>query len=183
MRSSRLAERVPELRVRLLGLTVRVSGTPRQPEARQPAPLGPAQAAPRAGDALPCWVIAWRGAALGEAELAALCARLGLHPERRDAAGDGDFEQDEALVGSRAEPSAILLLAEGWEAPDKATRRFIAALRRGNVRPIFVGVLLGSEHAPALAIWRDRLRLLEDPLLSVEAVVERSPAGTQAAGR
>jgi hypothetical protein len=119
-------------------------------------------------------VIAWRGAALSEPELATLCARLGLRPERRDSAGDGEFEQDEALIASRTELSAVLLLAEGWEAPDKATRRFIAALRRGNVRPVFVGVLLDSEQAPALAVWRDRLRLLEDPLVSVEAVVERA---------
>jgi hypothetical protein len=180
-RSARIAERVPELRARLLGLTVRVSGTPWQPEALQPAARGPAPAAPRAAGALACWVIAWRGAALGEPELGALCARLGLRPERRDSAGDGEFEQDEALLGSQAGLPAVLLLAEGWEAPDKATRRFIAALRRGNVRPVFVGVLLDSEHAPALAIWRDRLRLLEDPLVSVEAVVARSPRGAQAA--
>ena len=175
-RSTRLAERVPELRARLLGLTVRVSGTPWQPEALQPAPLEPAHASPRAASALPCWVVAWRGAALGEPELGALCTRLGLRPERRDAAGDGEFEQDEALIGSQPELSAVLLLAEGWEAPDQATRRFIAALRRGNVRPVFVGVLLESEHTQALTIWRDRLRLLEDPLVSVEAVVGRSPA-------
>lgn len=175
-RSARLAERVPELRARLLGLTVRVSGTPWQPEALQPEPLGSAHASPPAATALPCWLIAWRGAALGEPELGALCARLGLRPERRDAAGDGDFEHDEALIAPQAELSAVLLLAEGWEAPDKATRRFIAALRRGNARPVFVGVLLESEHAQALGIWRDRLRLLEDPLVSVEAVVGRSPA-------
>jgi hypothetical protein len=174
-RSARLAERVPELRARLLGLTVRVSGTPWQPEVLQPQPLESAHASPVAS-ALPCWLIAWRGAALGEPELAALCARLGLRPERRDAAGDGDFEQDEALIASHAELSAILLLAEGWEAPDKATRRFIASLRRGNARPVFVGVLLEPEHGQALTIWRDRLRLLEDPLVSVEAVVRRSPA-------
>jgi hypothetical protein len=175
-RSARLAERVPELRARLLGLTVRVSGTPWQPEALQPAPLGAVQPSPRAASALPCWLIAWRGAALGEPELVALCARLGLRPEQRDAAGDGEFEQDEALIGSHAELPAVLLLAEGWEAPDKATRRFISALRRNSARPVFVGVLIESEHAPALAIWRDRLRLLEDPLVSVEAVVERPGA-------
>jgi hypothetical protein len=173
-RSARLLERVPELRGRLLGWTVQVSGTPWQPEALEPAPPGASLAPPAPASALPCWVIAWRGAALSEPELARLCARLGLRPERRDSAGDGEFEQDEALIASCTELSSVLLLAEGWEAPDKATRRFIAALRRGNVRPVFVGVLLDSEHAPALAVWRDRLRLLEDPLVSVEAVVERA---------
>ena len=180
-RSARLAERVPELRARLLGLTVRVSGAPWQPEAPEPEPFGPARASPQGDSALSCGVIAWRGAKLAGPELAALCARLGLRPERRDAAGDGEFEQDEALIASHAQLSAVLLLAEGWEAPDKATRRFIAALRRGNVRPVFVGVLLDSEHAPALAVWRDRLRLLEDPLVSVEAVVERSRPGAREA--
>ena len=131
--------------------------------------------------ALPCWVIGWRGAALGEEELGALCARLGLLAQRRDAAGDGDFEHDETLLGSAAELPAVLLLVEGWEAPDKATRGFIAGLRRGSARPVFIGVLLDSEATAALAIWRDRLLLLEDPQVSVEAVVTRSRSGAQAA--
>ncbi|MEY4546852.1 MAG: hypothetical protein RL685_3047 [Pseudomonadota bacterium] len=181
-RSARLVERVPELRGRLLGPSVRISGPPWEPEAAGPQPLGAERAARPSASVLPCWVIGWRGAALSEQELGALCARLGLLAQRRSAAGDGDFEHDETLLGSAAELSAVLLLVEGWEAPDKATRRFITGLRRGTDRPVFVGVLLDSEATSALAIWRDRLLLLEDPGVSVEAVVIRSRSAAQVAG-
>jgi hypothetical protein len=180
-RSARLVQRIPELRGRLFGPSVRVSGTPWEPEAAGPQALEATRAARPSASVLPCWVIRWRGAALGEEELGALSARLGLLAQRRDDAGDGDFQHDEGLLGSAAELSAVLLLVEGWEAPDKATRHFIAGLRRAADRPVFVGVLLDSEAAPTLAVWRDRLRLLEDPGVSVEAVVTRAHFGAQAA--
>jgi len=41
--------------------------------------------------------------------------------------------------------------------------------------------LLAAEDAPALRIWRDRLGLLEDPGLSVEAIVTRAPSGAREA--
>jgi hypothetical protein len=123
---------------------------------------------------LPCWLIRWRGASLGGAELEAVCLRLRLRVERRDVAGDGDYERDEALLHGASAEAAVLLLAEGWEAPDKATRRFIEALRKNRARPVFVGVLLEGEGAAegtaALGTWRDRLRLLEDPGVSVESI-------------
>ena len=68
---------------------------------------------------------------------------------------------------------AVLLVVEGWEAPDKATRAFVRALRERGApeRPIFVAVLVAAEGAPELAVWRDRLRLLEDPFLSVQPLL------------
>jgi uncharacterized protein DUF2868 len=168
-RSATLAERVLELRGRLSGVTVGVSRSDPTPDGVAPAaPAAPA-APPRRAQA--GWVIGWRGAALDEADLRTVCERLGLVVERRDAAGDGDFEHDEALLRAPASAAAVLLLADGWEAPDKATRRFIEELRRGSDRPVFVGVLLEAEGTPALAVWRDRLGLLADPRVSVEAVV------------
>jgi hypothetical protein len=167
-RAARLGERVLELRGRLQGVTVHVSRSSEDPDGAAPA-ASPAPGPGRAQTALSCWVIGWRGAALEEAALSAVCARLGLRLERRDAAGDGDFERDEALANEGGF-AAVLLLVDGWEAPDKATRRFAQALRARG-RPLFVGVLVEAEDAPALGIWRDRLGLLEDPGLSVEAIV------------
>lgn len=61
-------------------------------------------------------------------------------------------------------------------APDKATRRFVHAIRQSGEpdRPVFVAVVLASPDAPELSVWRDRLRLLEDPFVSVEPVVARN---------
>jgi hypothetical protein len=178
-RSARLGERVLELRGRLHGVTVHARRASAEPDGA-PGAVSLAPAPARAPGACACWVIGWRGAGLEEAALGAVCERLGLRPERRDAAGDGDFERDEALLGDGApSASAVLLLAEGWEAPDKATRRFVQALRERRERPVFVGVLLEAEGAPALGIWRDRLGLLEDPGLSVEAIVTHAARGSR----
>jgi len=168
-RSAQLAERVLELRGRLYGVTVGVSRSDPTPVAVAPA-VGSAGVGLAPRRALPCWVIGWRGAALDEVELGRVCERLGLSLERRDAAGDGDFDRDEALLATDASPAAVLLLADGWEAPDKATRRFIEALRRGD-RPVFVGLLLETEDAPALGIWRGLLGLLADPRVSIEVIL------------
>ena len=175
-RATRLSERVLELRARLHGVSVRVTPSGIEPGdvARAPS-LAPARATP--GHVLPCWVIAWRGATLGDAELSSACAGLGLSARRHDSAGDGAFERDLALLRDGADLPAVLLLADGWEAPDKATRRFVEALRQDGDRPVFVGVLLDAEDAPALAIWRDRLGLLEDPRVSVAAIVPRPERG------
>lgn len=174
-RSARLAERVLELRGRLYGVTVGVSRSDSSHDIVV-SPAGAAAGLP--GRALPCWVVTWRGAALDEVELRTVCERLGLSIERREAAGDGDFEQDEALLArAEASPGAVLLLADGWEAPDKATRRFVEALRRSE-RAVFVGVLLKEDDTQALGLWRDRLGLLADPGVSVEAIVPSRHART-----
>ena len=168
-RSAALAERVLELRGRVYGVTVGASRF--ESELVSPAPAGLAPARARDARHLPCWVIRWRGATLEASLLEDVCRRLGLSTQRQDAAGDGDQEHDEALLSTGSELRAVLLLVDGWEAPDKATRRFIEQLRRVGDRPVFVGVLLEAQAAPALAIWRDRLGLLQDPGVSVEPIV------------
>jgi uncharacterized protein DUF2868 len=178
-RSRRLGERVLELRGRLHGVTVHVSRAHQEPDGA-PAAAALAPASARAPGAAPCWVIGWRGATLDEATLDTVATRLGLRAARRDTAGDGDFDQDEALLrDGGAGLSAVLLLVDGWEAPDKATRRFVEALRSRRERPVYVGVLLEAEDAPALDIWRDRLGLLADPGLSVAAIVTSAVRGSR----
>jgi hypothetical protein len=121
-----------------------------------------------------CWLIRWRGASLDADDAQALGRRLGLVAVRHDVAGGSDFEPDLALIESMGPAErAVVLVVEGWEAPDKATRHFVQALRlRGAPeRPIFVAVLIAAADAPELALWRDRMRLLEDPFVSVQALV------------
>ena len=174
-RSAGLAERVLELRGRVYGVMVGASRT--ETEQASSAPAAPlATAVATDARSLPCWVLCWRGATLDEARLEDVCRRLGLNAQRRAAAGDGDQAQDEALLSQGSELRAVLLLVDGWEAPDKATRRFIEELRQVRDRPVFIGVLLDAEGSPALAIWRDRLGLLQDPGVSVEPIVARTPA-------
>ncbi|MEO8183434.1 MAG: DUF2868 domain-containing protein [Deltaproteobacteria bacterium] len=180
-RAARLSERVLELRGRLRAGVDVVTSPARSdvPEGAEPLPdLAPPRPRPGQGSE-PCWVIRWRGAALDEAGVAALCGRLGLRAVRQDAAGGSDFGRDAALLeGSTASAATVLLVVEGWEAPDKATRRFVQELRQNGApdRAVFVCVLSVAPDASELALWRDRLRLLQDPFVSVQSIaVSRDP--------
>ncbi|HTV19994.1 MAG TPA: DUF2868 domain-containing protein [Polyangiaceae bacterium] len=183
-RATRLSERVLELRGRLRAGTEVVASPAAAIVGVDPAP--PLVERVAAGLSVrECWVIRWRGAPVGDGEVRALCERLGLSAVRHDLAGGSDFESDRALLDA-AGPSdrAALLVVEGWEAPDKATRRFVRAVReRGAAdRPIFVAVLVESPDAAELGVWRDRLRLLEDPFVSVQALVtSRAASGSELA--
>jgi hypothetical protein len=172
-RSRGLAERVLELRGRVYGVTVGTSRNEPAAASSTPAPLAPVRDPARSAS---CWVLRWRGATLDESLLVEVCRRLGLNERRRDAAGDGDQEHDDGLLTPRSELEAVLLLVDGWEAPDKATRRFIEGLRKVRDWPVFVGVLLEAEAAPELAIWRDRLGLLQDPGVSVQPIATSTPS-------
>jgi hypothetical protein len=180
-RSARLSERVIELRGRLRqGVNVIARAGHPEPDGAPLAPPLLERPLPKLPKQAACWLIRWRGAELGDDDVTALCARLGLEPVRRDAAGGSDVSHDDALLETaRPAADAVLLIVEGWEAPDKATRRFVQALRQKGApdRPIFVCVLLPDENAPELSLWRDRLRLLQDPFVSVQPhVPSRDPA-------
>jgi Protein of unknown function (DUF2868) len=173
-RAARLSERVLELRGRLYGgVEVRVGRAEAALDRAEPAPHALAGPAARAGRRAG-WVIRWRGVQVDAGDVSALCEVLAIDVVREDAAGGSDFSRDEALLASSAASSAaVVLVVEGWEAPDKATRRFVQALRgRGPAdRPVFVCVLLAAADAPELGVWRDRMRLLGDPFVGVEPFV------------
>jgi Protein of unknown function (DUF2868) len=185
-RSARLSERVLELRGRL-SLGTEVIASAALPNEAGPEPAQAlAPRAPAAGPGLrECWVIGWRGALIGADDAQALWRRLGLVEVRHDAAGGSDIEPDRALLeGAGPAERAVVLVVEGWEAPDKATRRFVQALRaRGAAeRPVFVVVLVPRADAPELGVWRDRMQLLEDPFVSVQPLVAaRQPAQPEGA--
>ncbi len=183
-RSRRLSERVLDLRARLrAALELGASSSTPSTGAEQ-APAVVEQLAPAALEQRECWLICWRGAALAPGDAQALLQRLGLVKVRQDVAGSSEFEQDRALItGAGPGERVVVLVVEGWEAPDKATRAFVRALREAGARerPIYVAVLLAAADAPELAVWRDRLRLLQDPFISVQAVVGAA-AGQEVSG-
>jgi hypothetical protein len=174
-RAARLSERVLELRGRLRAGVDVISGPARsEPDGAPAAPIVGERLAAPARAPRACWLIFWRGAVLEEADVAALSRRLGLQVVRRNSAGSSDFSEDAALLeGSTESDAAVLLVVEGWEAPDKATRHFVQAVRRQGApeRPIFVAVLVAGANAPELAIWRDRMGLLQDPFVGVQDTI------------
>jgi uncharacterized protein DUF2868 len=177
-RSRRASERVLELRQRLRAqIEVSASRTHAQPDGAEPAPQVQARSIEASPVARPCWVIRWRGAALEESAEAELCKRLGLSAVRREAAGGSDFSRDSELLQAASQGAeAFVLVVDGWEAPDRATRRFVQGLRQSGAaeRPVFIQVLLAAPDAPELSLWRDRLRLLEDPFVVIEALLASS---------
>jgi hypothetical protein len=110
----------------------------------------------------------------------AIAQNLALEVTSVHHAGGFAAHRDEALTASLGAASgSVSVLAEAWEAPDKSLRNFLAALRNalGPRRALRV-LLIGEAHehgyrAPApedVRVYRDRLTLLEDPYLSVEAL-------------
>jgi hypothetical protein len=186
-RSARVSERVLELRRRLRAqVDVTTSRTHPELDGADAAPDVLERQLPERQPSAGCWLIRWRGAALDESAEASLCEQLGFHVVRRESAGGTDFSRDSELVESMSKSAdAVVLIVEGWEAPDKATRRFVQALRQdgGAGRPVFVSVLLGAADAPELSLWRDRMRLLEDPLVSVEPFVPAVARASSEASR
>jgi len=134
-----------------------------------------------AGDATQCALVLWRDVPpTPQLETAVArqtrCTVTGVH-----AAGGRDYEEGAVDWARRIDGApAVVVLAEGWEAPDKAALRLLRDLRRqlGPRRPITV--LLAQVGAsgvrPSLAtdvrIWEETLAALEDPYLAVEALRE-----------
>jgi hypothetical protein len=87
----------------------------------------------------------------------------------------------------------VTLVAEAWEAPDKSLRHLLAALRsalgpRRALRVALIGEASDQGfRAPSVEdarVFGDRLTLLEDPYLAVEALAATSAApGLDAGGQ
>ena len=94
-------------------------------------------------------------------------------------AGGFDYESDQRAIASIAEADhRVVLLAEGFEAPDKSVRRFLAELRQevGERRTLLVGLVtaedgrLDPSRGDDVELWTNRLRVLNDPYLAVESM-------------
>lgn len=114
----------------------------------------------------------------------ALGRHLGLSVGAVHRAGGVDAASELALCRTLAAKGApVVLVAEAWEAPDKSLRQLLARLRaelgaRVTLRVVLIGE--ASAHGfrePAssdVAVYRDRLTLLEDPYLSIETLPSSS---------
>jgi len=156
-------------------------------ETRSPTPdlaaaVGKRSLAPAlAGGATECALVLWRDLPeTPEIEAAVArqthCTVTGIHT-----AGGRDYEEGTVDWARRVDGApSVVVLAEGWEAPDKATFRLLRELRRQLGPRRLITVLLaqvgsaglGPSLASEVRIWEDSLAALEDPYLAVEALQE-----------
>jgi hypothetical protein len=92
-------------------------------------------------------------------------------------AGGGEDDLGGARLAAELDAAdPVVVVAEAFEAPDRATVRFVRSLREalGPRRHLVVLVVdLGADAVrgaaePDLRVWRDGLARLEDPYLAVE---------------
>ena len=153
---------------------VETGASPAEP-ARPRSPARLARAQTPTGER--CAVVLWRDVPPGKELEAAVarqtrCTIAGVH-----AAGGRDYEEaaaDWARLADGAGP--VVLVAEGWEAPDKALLRLLSGLRRalGPRRLLLVllaqvdGVDVRPSPVGEVRLWEEELARLEDPYLGVE---------------
>jgi hypothetical protein len=154
---------------------------PSPADAGRPEDVRPLSAAP---EVVPspgrCAVVLWRDLAISPRLEEALERTAGCGATDVHSAGGVDFEEgSEAWSRRLAGADRVALVAEGWEAPDRAVCRILAGLRRaaGPQRPLTVWLIDeagegGAAVRPApdaqLRLWREVLGRLEDPYLAVE---------------
>jgi hypothetical protein len=187
LRVRRLLARLPHDDAEVTRLVARLSGPHVEtraplPEAAGHAPGGrlatPAAPAPGA----PCALVLWRDVPGGAPLEASVSRALGRPVLRTRSAGGRDHEDPDpaALAALAAGADPVVVVAEAFEAPDRAARRFLAALRaalgpRRLVLVLLVGAAAGGPRPPRDAdvrVWRDALAALEDPYLAVEPLAE-----------
>lgn len=145
-------------------------------------PVAPTLDLPAAGQAR-CVVLGWADVPLdvGGAERL-VRERFGWTSAALHAVGGAHVAAGQAMVDDlrSADPgSPVVVVAEAFEAPGKALRRFLADLRRaaGQHRPIVVGLVGGSTphwkrpHDADRLLWERAVALLADPYLRVEELV------------
>lgn len=138
---------------------------------------------PAAGTVSSCTVLCWGDVPLSGDEPGALVEqRFGWRTGVVHGAGGKDTAGQHSMLESLASGGArepVVVVAEAWEAPGKAVRRFLRDVRRavGTKRPIVVCLLAGERGAwstPSAedrGLWEQAAALLADPYLRVEAMV------------
>jgi hypothetical protein len=155
-------------------------------EAPEEDALAPAPApvpVPGPGEGGRCAVVLWRDVPGGEALTRAIAAQTHRPVAVVTTAGGREHEEagvDWPAAVDRAEP--VVLVAEAFEAPDRAALRLLADLRRTlgprrHLVVLLVDAVRGLPRPPApgdVRTWRDGLARLADPFLAVEPL--RGPA-------
>jgi hypothetical protein len=124
-----------------------------------------------------CALVLWRDVPASEALTSAVAAQAGCAVAAVQVAGGRDYEEagvDWARLADGADP--VVVVAEPFEAPDRATVRFLRELRgalgpRRHVLVLLTGSAAEKVAGPplqAIRLWREGLSALEDPWLAVE---------------
>lgn len=166
---SRLARRISEPHVETASDAQEAPGGP------APAPtLASADAAP-AGTR--CAIVLWRDLPPEPAIEAAVRRQTGCEVTGVHAAGGLDFDEGGSDWAARLDGSdRVVVVAEGWEAPDRSVLRLLRELRGAAGPRRHLGVLLvdageeGGRPPPEaqVRVWREALARLEDPYLAVD---------------
>jgi len=165
---------------RMAAPTVQVTGDAGGADGAEPA-RAVASRAVRPEDVGPASVVLWRDIPVDEAWVNRALARgFGGNLARLLRAGGADFLADRAVSEELAvHTDPIFIVAEAWEPPDKSIRRFLRFIREaaGKQRPITVALVGRGQQGrftvpdgSDMALWRDRLTLLEDPYIGTAAL-------------
>jgi len=153
-----------------------------EPEAPGPLEPPPPRASGEQGEATSCTVVLWRDVPPGPGLAAAVRRQTGCEPRAIHAAGGLDFDEGGSDWAGRLDPADdVVLVAEGWEAPDRSVLRFLRELRRAAGPRRHLRVLLVDQVEEAdewtrppqdaqVRVWADSLARLEDPHLALEAL-------------
>jgi hypothetical protein len=124
-----------------------------------------------------CAVVLWRDVPAQGALTAAVARHAGCAVEGVHAAGGSAYEEGGAAWARLAAAAGrVVVVAEAWEAPDKAALRLLGRLRealgpRRHVLVLLVDVRGEAVRAPSAAdvrLWEEGIARLEDPYLAVE---------------
>ena len=129
-----------------------------------------------------CVTVLWRDVPGGPALDAAVARQVRCLSSTVAVAGGRDYDErpvDWARLTDGAD--AVIVVAEGWEPPDRSVLRLLRSLRSalGTSRPVrvvLVGPADGARIVPAesqdVQLWRDGLARLADPYVAVEPLGE-----------
>jgi hypothetical protein len=184
-RAARILARLPHADAEVARVVARLTAPhvdARAPRAEAAADL-PAHRAgpgPLAAGTAPCAVVLWRDVPGGAPLEAAVSRALGRPVAWTRRAGGRDHEEAGADWAALADGADLVVVAEGFEPPDRALRRLLVTLRGavGAGRPLTVLLLDAAGSRPTspraedVRVWRDGLAPLEDPYLAVEPLRE-----------
>ncbi len=149
------------------------------PEAAAPAEPGALAPSPNAGPGRRCAVVLWRDVPPSPALQAAVAHHAGreLGPLLPAGGRDGG---EAPTVAALDGADQVLVVAEGFEAPDRAALRLVRQLRLalGPRRRVVVVLVeleadrVGPAPEAEVRMWRDGLARLEDPHVGVEPIRE-----------
>jgi hypothetical protein len=185
LRAARLLSRLPHDDAEVRRVVERLAAPHVETRARSeermaPLPTGGGGAALAAAPGTPCALVLWRDVPGGPALEARVSRALARPVLRVASAGGRDHDEGRAdwgALAAGADPVAVV--AEAFEPPDRAVRRFLESLRRaiGPGRLVVVLLAAAPDGPPAprdddVRVWRDGLAPLEDPYLAVEPLRE-----------